>query len=134
MVNNRFDNSEETNNVCEEFKTDCEEFNTNYNNASEVKGSMLDEEEIIMLSEVFKTLGDPTRLKIIFALSKCDMCVCDIAEILNMTQSAISHQLRILRNQRLVKFRKEGKSAIYSLDDEHILQLFNQGLEHVRHI
>jgi len=120
MVKNCFDN--------------CEEYNTNSDNVNKVKKSMLGEEEIIMLSEVFKTLGDPTRLKIIFALSKCDMCVCDIAEILNMTQSAISHQLRILRNQRLVKFRKEGKSAIYSLDDEHILQLFNQGLEHVRHI
>jgi len=112
----------------------CEILKTNVDNISKVKDSMLEEQEIIMLSEVFKTLGDPTRLKIIFALSKCDMCVCEIAEILNMTQSAISHQLRILRNQRLVKFRKEGKSAIYSLDDEHILQLFNQGLEHVRHI
>ncbi len=113
---------------------ECEEFKTNIENIRKVKDSMLDEKEIIMLSEVFKTLGDPTRLRIIFALSKCEMCVCDLAEILNMTQSAISHQLRILRNQRLVKFRREGKSSIYSLDDEHILQLFSQGLEHVRHI
>ena len=120
MVNNCFNN-------CEEFKADSD-------NIRKAKDFMLAEEEIIMLSEVFKTLGDPTRLKIIFTLSKCDMCVCDIAEVLNMTQSAISHQLRILRNQRLVKFRKEGKSSIYSLDDEHVLQLFSQGLEHVRHI
>lgn len=112
----------------------CEEAKINIGNISKVKGLMLADEEIIRLSDVFKTLGDPTRLRIIFTLSKYEMCVCDIAEVLNMTQSAISHQLRILRNLRLVKFRKEGKSAIYSLDDEHILQLFNQGLEHIRHI
>ncbi len=94
---------------------------------------MLEENEIIKLSEVFKVLGDPTRIRVIYALSKCEMCVCDIAEALSMTQSAISHQLRLLRTMRLVKYKKEGKSVIYSLDDEHILQLFRQGMEHVRH-
>jgi DNA-binding transcriptional ArsR family regulator len=85
------------------------------------------------LSEIFKVLGDPTRIRIIYLLSKCEMCVCDIASALDISQSAISHQLRLLRNLNLVKYRKEGKSAIYSLDDDHILQLFNQGMEHVNH-
>lgn len=112
----------------------CEEVKIDIGNINTMKDLMLDDEDITRLSDVFKTLGDPTRLRIIFILSKCDLCVCDIAEVLNMTQSAISHQLRILRNLRLVKFKKEGKSVIYSLDDEHILLLFNQGLEHIRHI
>ena len=92
-----------------------------------------EEEEILLLSEIFKVLADPTRLKIIYALSKGALCVCDIAQKLNMTQSAISHHLRLLRNLRLVKYRKEGKQVIYSLDDDHVLQLFNQGLDHVKH-
>ncbi|WP_425446276.1 ArsR/SmtB family transcription factor [Dethiothermospora halolimnae] len=99
----------------------------------EVKKDMLPEDMTIDLSQIFKALGDPTRLKIIYALSKKDLCVCDIAEILDMSQSAISHQLRVLRNLRLVKYRKEGKSAIYSLDDDHVLTLFNQGIEHILH-
>ena len=92
-----------------------------------------EEEKILLLSEIFKVLADPTRLKIIYVLSKGALCVCDIAQTLNMTQSAISHHLRLLRNLRLVKFRKEGKQVIYSLDDDHVLQLFNQGLDHVKH-
>lgn len=86
------------------------------------------------LSQIFKALGDPTRLKIIELLSYGELCVFDIAETLKMTQSAISHQLRTLRNLRLVKYRKEGKQVIYSLDDEHVLRLFEQGLEHVNHL
>ncbi|TAH62718.1 MAG: ArsR family transcriptional regulator [Gottschalkiaceae bacterium] len=98
-----------------------------------IKKDMLSEDTIISLSEVFKALGDPTRLNIIYLLSKHNLCVYDIAAILNMSQSAISHQLRVLRGLRLVKFKKEGKHAIYSLDDEHVVQLFNQGLEHISH-
>lgn len=98
-----------------------------------IKESLLDEEKTNLLSEIFKALGDPTRLKIIYVLSKSPMCVCDIAQILDMSQSAISHHLRLLRNLKLVKFKKEGKMAIYSLDDDHVLQLFNQGLDHVKH-
>lgn len=86
------------------------------------------------LSQIFKALGDPTRLKIIELLSHGELCVLDISEGLSMTQSAISHQLRTLRNLRLVKYRKEGKQVIYSLDDEHVLKLFEQGLEHVNHL
>lgn len=91
------------------------------------------EETYQRLAETFKTLGDPTRIKIIHALSQTELCVCDLAELLEMTQSAISHQLRVLRNNRLVKYRKEGRTVYYSLDDEHIVLLFNQGLVHVLH-
>lgn len=95
--------------------------------------SSLDDEKITRLSEIFKALSDPTRLNIIYALSQDSLCVCDIAQVLDMTQSAISHHLRILRNLKLVKFRKEGKMVIYSLDDDHVLELFRQGLDHVNH-
>ncbi len=106
---------------------------TDEKSLKEIKESILDEEEIKSLSGIFKALGDPTRLKIIYVLSKKPLCVCDIANLLDMTQSAISHHLRMLRNLKLVKYRKEGKMVIYSLDDEHVLQLFEQGLDHVRH-
>jgi len=98
-----------------------------------IKNSLYKEETIYDLSQVFKALGDPTRLKIIYVLSKKSLCVCDIAYLLDMTQSAISHQLRLLRNLRLVKFKREGRMVIYSLDDDHVLQLFSQGLDHVQH-
>ena len=97
------------------------------------KAKALEGSTIIRLSDIFKTMGDPTRLKIIQALSSGEMCVCDIAAALGMEHSAISHQLRLLRNMRVVKFHKEGKAAVYSLDDEHVLKLFNEGLEHARH-
>lgn len=95
---------------------------------------VMDDGKANELSQIFKALGDPTRLKIIELLSYGELCVFDIAETLKMTQSAISHQLRTLRNLRLVKYRKEGKQVIYSLDDEHVLRLFEQGLEHVNHL
>ena len=98
-----------------------------------LKEDLLGEKEIDILSNTFKALSDPTRLKIIYILSKSSLCVCDIANILDMTQSAISHQLRILRDMKLVKFKKEGKLVIYSLDDDHVLGLFEQGLDHVKH-
>ncbi|MBF0490358.1 MAG: winged helix-turn-helix transcriptional regulator [Candidatus Omnitrophica bacterium] len=83
------------------------------------------------LASTFKALGDPTRTKIIFALSKEELCVCDIATLLKVSQSAVSHQLRILRNMELVRCRKEGKIAYYSLDDDHIKALMEEGLRHV---
>lgn len=98
-----------------------------------VKNSMLPEEIFLKLSSLFKVLGDNTRIKIIYALFKKELCVCDIVAVLNMSQSAISHQLSILKSAHLVKFRKEGKLVYYSLDDQHINQLFNAGLEHVEH-
>lgn len=98
-----------------------------------VKDSMLSEDEFIKIAELFKVFGDYTRIKIIYALLKKELCVCDIAEVLGMSQSSISHQLRVLKTSRLVKFRKEGKVVYYSLDDEHVGSVFNAGLSHVEH-
>ncbi len=83
------------------------------------------------LAETFKVLSNPSRLKIIHALSRDELCVCDLAALLGSTDSAVSHQLRILRSMRLVKYRREGKLAYYSLDDQHVRQLFEAGLEHM---
>ena len=98
-----------------------------------VKTNMPAEEKLYDLAELFKVFGDSTRIKILCALAEDEMCVCDIAALLNMTQSAISHQLRILKQTRLVKYRKEGKVVYYSLDDDHIKMLYEQGLVHVLH-
>ena len=83
------------------------------------------------LADVFKIFGDSTRLKILFALFGGEMCVCDIAESLDMSQSAISHQLRVLKQSKLVKFRRDGKSILYSLDDAHVSTIIAQGLNHI---
>lgn len=83
------------------------------------------------LAETFRSLSDPTRIKIISALSRQELCVCDLAAALRLTGSAVSHQLRLLRGQRLVKYRKEGRIAYYSLDDEHIRNLYAEGVRHV---
>ena len=83
------------------------------------------------LAELFKTMGDSTRIRIIDALSKAEFCVCDLAELLGLSQSATSHQLRVLRNNQLVKYRREGKMVYYALDDDHVQGLYHQGLEHV---
>lgn len=93
----------------------------------------LDDKYVQPMAEIFKVLGDPTRIKILELLSHEDMCVSNIAEMLDMTHSAISHQLRQLRHAQLVKFSKSGKEVIYSLDDEHVLTLFAQALDHVKH-
>ncbi|GFP77599.1 ArsR/SmtB family transcription factor [Clostridium fungisolvens] len=97
----------------------------------EVNDKIPQEETLYDLSELFKVFGDSTRIKIICALFEAEMCVCDIAALLRMTQSAVSHQLRVLKNARLVKPRREGKIVYYSLDDEHVKNIFNQGLEHI---
>lgn len=97
-----------------------------------VKGKMPEEETLYDLAELFKVFGDSTRIKILWALDESEMCVCDIAALLNMTQSAISHQLRILKQARLVKNRREGKVVYYSLDDEHVKEIFDQGLSHIK--
>ena len=96
-----------------------------------VRAKLPQEEVLYDLAELFKVFGDTTRVKIISALFASEMCVCDIAELLHMSQSAISHQLRVLRQARLVKPRKEGKVVFYSLDDEHIKHIFDAGLEHI---
>jgi DNA-binding transcriptional ArsR family regulator len=85
------------------------------------------------LAQTFKVLGDATRVRILSALAGTELCVCDLADALQMTPSAISHQLSILRRMRLVRTRKQGRQVFYALDDEHIEQLFQRGLEHVAH-
>lgn len=89
------------------------------------------DEKLYDLAELFKVFGDSTRIKIIWALFEAEMCVCDIACLLNMTPSAISHQLRVLKQARLVKPRREGKNMFYSLDDNHIEEIYHQGLNHI---
>lgn len=90
-----------------------------------------DEELLYDVAELFKVFGDSTRVRIICALFESEMCVCDIAGVLNMTQSAISHQLRVLKQARLVKYRREGKTVFYSLADGHIQTIFDQAFEHI---
>ena len=96
-----------------------------------VSAKMTREEELFQLADLFKALGDSTRVRILHALSISELCVCDLASLLGMSSSAVSHQLRVLRSARIVKFRKEGKNAIYSLDDAHVATLLEQGLRHV---
>lgn len=92
----------------------------------------LPEEEILYdLAELFKIFGDTTRIKILYVLFEAEMCVCDIAQLLNMTQSAISHQLRLLKQSKLVKYRREGKTVFYSLADDHVRTIIGQGMDHV---
>ena len=96
-----------------------------------VMDRMPDEETLYDLAELFKVFGDSTRVKILCVLFEAEMCVCDIAELLSMSQSAISHQLRVLKQSKLVKNRREGKTIFYSLADEHVRAIFNQGMEHI---
>ncbi|SDC31524.1 ArsR/SmtB family transcription factor [Geotoga petraea] len=96
-----------------------------------IKGEIPKDEVLYELADFFKIFGDTTRIKILNVLFYSELCVCDISESLGMTQSAVSHQLRVLRGANLVKYRKEGKTVFYSLDDEHINQIFNMGMEHI---
>ncbi|WP_309120721.1 metalloregulator ArsR/SmtB family transcription factor [Paenibacillus sp.] len=98
-----------------------------------VKDAMIDEPTMNELADIFKALGDPTRVRIIYALMQKELCVHDLTVVLEMGQSAVSHQLRVLRNLRIVKRRKAGKTVYYSLDDVHIEQIFAQTLHHVKH-
>lgn len=96
-----------------------------------VADKLPDEELLYDVAELFKVFGDSTRVRIICALFESEMCVCDIADVLGMTQSAISHQLRVLKQARLVKYRRDGKTVYYSLADDHIQTIFNQAFEHI---
>jgi|SRR5690554_1315079 DNA-binding transcriptional ArsR family regulator len=96
-----------------------------------VRDRMPKEEILYDLAEFFKVFGDSTRIRILWALAESEMCVCDIANLLNMTQSAISHQLRVLKHAALVKNRRDGKVVYYSLDDEHVQQIIGQGMAHI---
>lgn len=96
-----------------------------------VNDTMLEETELYDLAELFKVFGDSTRIRILFVLFEAEVCVCDLAKVLNMTQSAISHQLRILKANKLVNSRREGKSVFYSLADGHVRTIIAQGREHI---
>lgn len=96
-----------------------------------VNDTMPEETELYDLAELFKVFGDSTRIRILFVLFEAEVCVCDLAAALNMTQSAISHQLRILKQSKLVKNRREGKSIFYSLADDHVRSIIAQGREHI---
>ncbi len=97
-----------------------------------VKESINSDEELYQLADFFKTFGDSTRIKILNALIVSEMCVCDISFALGISQSAVSHQLRVLKMAKLVKFRKSGKIAYYSIDDDHVGQIFNFGMNHIK--
>lgn len=90
-----------------------------------------EEEDLYDLAELFKVFGDSTRIRILYALFESELCVSDMAQILNMNQPAVSHQLRILKDAKLVKFRREGKSIFYSLDDDHVRNILSMGMDHV---
>lgn len=96
-----------------------------------VNETMPDETKLYDLAELFKVFGDSTRIRILFVLFEAEVCVCDLAQVLNMTQSAISHQLKILKQSKLVKSRREGKSIFYSLADDHVRTIIAQGCEHI---
>jgi len=109
----------------------CQDYCIHEDRIEAVKKDKPTEEMVYDLAELFKVFGDVTRVKIIYALLEREMCVCDIAALLGMTQSAISHQLRVLKQGRLVKHRKDGKVVYYSLDDDHIKHIIDQGLTHI---
>ncbi|HHT92175.1 MAG TPA: metalloregulator ArsR/SmtB family transcription factor [Clostridia bacterium] len=95
------------------------------------KKALPDENKLMDLADLFKVFGDSTRIKILYLLSVNEMCVCDIANLIGLSQSAISHQLRVLKQAKLVKYRREGKVVFYSLDDDHVSSIIKQGLEHI---
>lgn len=103
-------------------------------NLAEVASHMPDDETLYELADLFRVFGDSTRIKILCALSASDLCVAEIAALLGMNQSAISHQLRVLKQARLVRVTRRGRSSIYGLDDDHVRTIFEQGFRHVRHI
>jgi len=109
----------------------CDEEEIHEELLEKVKEHMPDEMELYDLAELFKVFGDSTRIRILFVLFETEICVCDLAEALNMTQSAISHQLKILKQSKLVKSRREGKSVYYSLADEHVRTIIAQGRDHI---
>ena len=107
--------------------------NNQEGNSFTTVSQIIDDRTAAGLAETFQALADPTRVRIISALMEDELCVYDLAELVGMSQSAVSHQLRILRSLGLVKFRKEGRNVNYSLDDDHIRDLFERGLEHYKH-
>ncbi|SKB58410.1 ArsR family transcriptional regulator [Lachnospiraceae bacterium] len=110
----------------------CDVYELHPDRLHRIEKEMPDEDTLYDLAELFKTFGDSTRIRILFALFEQETCVCDLAEALNMTQSAVSHQLKILKNAKLVGNRREGKTVIYFLSDDHVRTIIGQGLTHVK--
>ena len=109
----------------------CDVFVADAAKVAAVRAGMLPSRDVELLAETFRVLGDPTRVRILDALSRAELCVCDVATLLGISESAVSHQLRLLRGMRLVRPRRDGRMVYYSLDDQHITSLFAQGLGHV---
>ena len=118
--------------MTDEYGTErCEYMHAHQDIIDKVTKDMPDDGILYDLAELFKIFGDSTRIKILYVLFESEMCVCDIAQLLHMTQSAISHQLRALKQSKLVKYRREGKTVFYSLADGHVRTIINQGMEHI---
>ena len=109
----------------------CEETQIHPDAVERVRGLLPQDEVLYDLSELFKIFGDSTRVKILYALLESELCVCDIAKLMEVSQSAVSHQLRVLKGSKLVKFRREGKTVYYSLADQHVMSILSQGMEHI---
>jgi len=109
----------------------CAAFHLDPRKVTALRKAMLGIPSVAALAETFKVLGDVTRVRILDALSRSELCVCDLAQLIGLSESAVSHQLRILRGMRLVRARRDGRMAFYTLDDQHIVRLFEQGMEHV---
>jgi ArsR family transcriptional regulator, lead/cadmium/zinc/bismuth-responsive transcriptional repressor len=109
----------------------CEVFVADPAKVARVRAALIGSRQVAGLSETFRALGDPTRVRILDALTHEELCVCDLATLLGLTESAVSHQLRLLRTLRLVRARRDGRMMFYALDDQHIVTLFQQGLRHV---
>ena len=109
----------------------CQQEHRHPEHIEAVRRLMPDDDSLYDLSEVFRVFGDSTRIRILYALFESELCVCDLATLLGLTQSAVSHQLRILKDAKLVKFRREGKSIFYILDDDHVRAILSLGMEHL---
>ena len=110
----------------------CDVFCINKEAVDDVRAQMLDGHLVADTADIFKVLGDPTRVRLLYALAQRELCVCDLSAVLGMTQSAISHQLRVLRSARLVSYRKVGKIVYYALADAHVVQFIGVGVDHAR--
>jgi len=114
-----------------ELSDSCEVFHLDPAKVAALRRVLLQDGSAVALAETFKVLGDTTRIRIVDAIARCELCVCDIARLLGLSESAVSHQLRLLRGMRLVRPRRAGRMVFYALDDQHIVRLLEQGLEHV---
>jgi DNA-binding transcriptional ArsR family regulator len=112
----------------------CDVFHMDPARVARLRTSLIEGDAAGELAEIFRALGDPTRVRLIDALAHGELCVCDLAALIGMSESAVSHQLRLLRSLRLVRPRREGRMVYYALDDRHILTVFRQGLRHVQEV